>query len=34
MDETDLLAARELANVVVYIAPDGTHRVEPTIGPP
>jgi len=29
MDETDLLAARELANVVVHIAPDGTHRVEP-----
>ena len=34
MDEADLLAARELANVVVHIAPDGTHRVEPTIGPP
>jgi hypothetical protein len=28
MDETDLLAARELGNVVVHIAPDGTHRVE------
>jgi hypothetical protein len=24
-----LLAARELANVVVHVAPDGTHRVEP-----
>jgi hypothetical protein len=29
MDETDLLAARQLANVVVHIAPDGTHCVEP-----
>ena len=29
MDETDLLAARELANVVVHIAPDGAHRIEP-----
>jgi len=29
MDEAALLAARELANVVVHIAPDGTHRVEP-----
>ena len=29
MDETDLLAARQLSNVVVHIAPDGTHRVEP-----
>jgi len=28
MDETGLLAARQLANVVVHIAPDGTHRVE------
>lgn len=24
-----LLAARELANVVVHVTPDGTHRVEP-----
>ena len=29
MDEADLLAARELANVVVHMAPDGRHRVEP-----
>jgi len=29
MAETDLLAARQLANVVVHIAPDGTHRIEP-----
>ena len=29
INEIDLLAARELANVVVHIAPDGTHRVEP-----
>jgi hypothetical protein len=29
MAETDLLASRTSANVVVYIAPDGTHRVEP-----
>ena len=29
MDEADLLAARDLANVVVHIAPDGTHRIEP-----
>jgi hypothetical protein len=29
MDEADLLAARELADAVVHIAADGTHRVEP-----
>ena len=29
MDEADLLAARQLANVVVHVAPDGRHRVEP-----
>ena len=29
MDEADLLAVRELANVVVHMAPDGRHRVEP-----
>ena len=29
MDEADLMAARELANVVVHVTPDGRHRVEP-----
>jgi hypothetical protein len=29
MDAAVLLAARELPNVVVHVAPDGTHRVEP-----
>jgi hypothetical protein len=28
MREIDLLAARELGNVVMHMAPDGTHRVE------
>jgi hypothetical protein len=28
MNETDLLAARQLPNVVVHIASDGTHRLE------
>ena len=36
MDEPDLLAARELADVVVHVAPDGRHRIEPrnTSSPP
>ena len=29
MDEADLLAAREFADVVVHVAPDGRHRVVP-----
>ena len=29
MNEADLLGVRELVNVVVHIAADGTHRVEP-----
>jgi hypothetical protein len=29
MDPAVLLAARELPNVVVHVAPDGTHRIEP-----
>src|SRR4051812_34683780 len=34
MDEVDLLAAREAAIVVVHIAVDGAHRIEPKkVGP-
>lgn len=29
LDMAALLAARELASVVVHVAPDGTHRIEP-----
>jgi hypothetical protein len=29
LEAAALLAARELANVVVHVAPDGTHRIEP-----
>ena len=29
LDAATLLAARELASVVVHVAPDGTHRIEP-----
>jgi len=29
MEVAALLAARGLANVVVHVAPDGTHRIEP-----
>ena len=33
MDAAVLLAARELPNVVVHVAPDGTHRIEPRNAP-
>jgi hypothetical protein len=29
LDAATLLAARKLASVVVHVAPDGTHRIEP-----
>ena len=29
MDKADLLAVRELADVVVHVAPDSRYRVEP-----
>ena len=34
MEVATLLAARELANVVVHVTPDGTHRIEPRVSSP